>query len=86
MSDAETLTTATEPTAPSSTTPPAPEEGPAAGGAGQDSLRGPGRPDDHRLFGYPVVKNLVMSFQGYALRTFISGRLPGWVWTTTWPW
>lgn len=28
------------------------------------------------LFGYPVVKNLVMSFQDYTLRTFFTGRAP----------
>ena len=30
------------------------------------------------LFGYPVVKNLTMSFQDYTLRTFFTGRAP-WV-------
>src|SRR3954451_10082249 len=30
------------------------------------------------LFGYPVVKNLVMSFQDYSLRTFFTGEAP-WV-------
>ena len=30
------------------------------------------------LFGYPVVKNLVMSFQDYGLRTFFTGEAP-WV-------
>src|SRR5918997_6484594 len=30
------------------------------------------------LFGYPVVKNLVMSFQNYTLRTFINNQAP-WV-------
>ena len=30
------------------------------------------------LFGYPVVKNLVMSFQDYNLRTFFTGEAP-WV-------
>ncbi|HEY9293356.1 MAG TPA: sugar ABC transporter permease [Microlunatus sp.] len=32
------------------------------------------------LFGYPVVKNLLMSFQEYTLRTFITGEAPwvGW--------
>jgi multiple sugar transport system permease protein len=30
------------------------------------------------LFGYPVVKNLVMSFQDYTLRTFFTGEAP-WV-------
>ncbi|QDP95847.1 sugar ABC transporter permease [Microlunatus elymi] len=30
------------------------------------------------LFGYPVVKNLLMSFQEYTLRTFITGEAP-WV-------
>jgi multiple sugar transport system permease protein len=30
------------------------------------------------LFGYPVVKNLTMSFQEYTLRTFFTGRAP-WV-------
>jgi multiple sugar transport system permease protein len=28
------------------------------------------------LFGYPVVKNLIMSFQNYTLRTFINGKAP----------
>lgn len=28
------------------------------------------------LFGYPVLKNLLMSFQEYTLRTFISGEAP----------
>ncbi|HSU35223.1 MAG TPA: sugar ABC transporter permease, partial [Propionibacteriaceae bacterium] len=30
------------------------------------------------LFGYPVVKNLTMSFQEYTLRTFFTGKAP-WV-------
>jgi multiple sugar transport system permease protein len=30
------------------------------------------------LFGYPVVKNLMMSFQEYTLRTFFTGKAP-WV-------
>ncbi|HET9138154.1 hypothetical protein [Actinophytocola sp.] len=30
------------------------------------------------LFGYPVIKNLVMSFQDYSLRTFFTGEAP-WV-------
>jgi len=30
------------------------------------------------LFGYPVVKNLTMSFQQYTLRTFFTGKAP-WV-------
>jgi multiple sugar transport system permease protein len=30
------------------------------------------------LFGYPVVKNLTMSFQNYTLRTFFTGKAP-WV-------
>ena len=30
------------------------------------------------LFGYPVVKNLTMSFQEYTLRTFFTGEAP-WV-------
>ena len=28
------------------------------------------------LFGYPIVKNLLMSFQDYTLRTFFTGRAP----------
>ena len=28
------------------------------------------------LFGYPVVKNLLMSFQDYGLRTFFTGEAP----------
>src|SRR6476620_2395215 len=30
------------------------------------------------LFGYPVVKNLAMSFQAYTLKTFFTGQAP-WV-------
>ena len=28
------------------------------------------------LFGYPVVKNVVMSFQDYGLKTFFTGQAP----------
>ena len=28
------------------------------------------------LFGYPVVKNLTMSFQDYSLKTFFTGKAP----------
>ncbi len=28
------------------------------------------------LFGYPVVKNLIMSFQDYSLKTFFTGKAP----------
>ena len=78
MSDAETLT-ATEPTAPSSDIAPAPR----GGGRRREEIAKvlfvvPAALTIVALFGYPVVKNLLMSFQNYTLRTFINGKAP-WV-------
>jgi multiple sugar transport system permease protein len=78
MSDAKTLTTATEPAAPSSETAP-----PRRGGRRGEEITKilfvvPAAVAIVGLFGYPVVKNLVMSFQNYTLRTFINGKAP-WV-------
>ena len=79
MSDARTLTTAAETTAPSTGTVPAPRR---RGRRGEDIAKilfvVPAALTLVALFGYPVVKNLVMSFQNYTLRTFINGRAP-WV-------
>ena len=78
MSDAKTLTTATEPAAPPSETAP-----PRRGGRRGEEIAKilfvvPAALTIIALFGYPVVKNLVMSFQNYTLRTFINGKAP-WV-------
>ena len=78
MSDAETLTTATEPTAPSSDPAPAPRRGRRGEEIAKILFVVPAALTIIALFGYPVVKNLVMSFQNYTLRTFISGEAP-WV-------
>ena len=84
MSDAETLTTATEPT-PVLRHRAGPQTRPARGDR-EDPLRGPAALTIIALFGYPVVKNLAMSFQNYTLRTFINGEARGWGCRTTWPW
>ena len=77
MSDAKTLTTATEPAAPSFDAPPR-----RGGRRGEEIAKilfvVPAALAIIALFGYPVVKNLVMSFQNYTLRTFINGKAP-WV-------
>src|SRR5215211_8362529 len=78
MSDAKTLTTATETAAP----PFAPAPARRIGRRGEEIAKiffvVPAALTIIALFGYPVVKNLVMSFQNYTLRTFISGEGP-WV-------
>jgi multiple sugar transport system permease protein len=83
MSDAETLTGqttrgATEPTAPYSATAPTPR----GSRRGEEIVKIlfvlPAALVIIALFGYPVVKNLLMSFQNYTLRTFINGEAP-WV-------
>jgi multiple sugar transport system permease protein len=78
MSNAQTLSTATEPTAPSSTTAPAPRRGRRREEIAKILFVVPAALTLIALFGYPVVKNLVMSFQNYTLRTFINGKAP-WV-------
>src|ERR671917_1144702 len=78
MSEAQTLSTATEPTAPSSPVPPAPRRGRRKEEIAKILFVVPAALTILALFGYPVVKNLVMSFQNYTLRTFINGQAP-WV-------
>lgn len=76
MSDAETLTTAAETAAPS------PETAPTrrAGRRGEDLAKimfvVPAALAIIALFGYPVVKNVIMGFQNYTLRTFVNGKAP----------
>ena len=78
MSDAQTLSTATEPIAPSSASAPAPRRGRRREEISKILFVVPAALTLIALFGYPVVKNLVMSFQNYTLRTFINGQAP-WV-------
>jgi multiple sugar transport system permease protein len=78
MSDAETLTTATEPTAPPSATAPVRRGGRRGEEIAKILFVVPAALTIIALFGYPVVKNLLMSFQNYTLRTFINGEAP-WV-------
>src|SRR4051794_18340173 len=78
MSDAETLTTTAEPTAPSSATEPTPRRGRLGEEITKILFVVPAALTIIALFGYPVVKNLVMSFQNYTLRTFVNAKAP-WV-------
>jgi len=78
MSDAETLTAATEPTAPFSVTAPTRRGGRRREEIAKILFVVPAALTIIPLFGYPVVKNLLMSFQNYTLRTFINGKAP-WV-------
>ena len=77
MSTPQTLTTAT-PTAPTSAPVPARRSGRRGEEIAKILFVVPAALTMIALFGYPVVKNLVMSFQNYTLRTFISGEAP-WV-------
>ena len=79
MSDSNTLTDAsTEAAAPSTRS----AAGPKTGRRGEEVEKVlfvvPAALTIIALFGYPVVKNLVMSFQDYTLRTFFTGEAP-WV-------
>jgi multiple sugar transport system permease protein len=78
MSDAETLTTATDTAGLSSATAPAPRRGRRREAVAKILFVVPAAVAIVFLFGYPVVKNLLMSFQNYTLRTFINGEAP-WV-------
>jgi multiple sugar transport system permease protein len=75
MSDAETMTATAQTTSPSSKTAPAHK-----GRRGEEIAKilfvVPAALAIVALFGYPVVKNLVMSFQDYGLRTFFTGEAP----------
>ena len=78
MSEAQTLSTGTEPTAPSFAPAPAPRRRRRREDLAKILFVVPAALTIVALFGYPVVKNLVMSFQSYTLRTFINGQAP-WV-------
>jgi multiple sugar transport system permease protein len=76
MSDAETVTAATQISPPPSATAPA-----RTWGRRQEELAKilfvvPAALAIVALFGYPVVKNLAMSFQDYTLKTFFTGEAP----------
>jgi multiple sugar transport system permease protein len=76
MSDAETIAADTPPASPSSATVPA-----SKGGRHREEIAKvlfvvPAALAIAALFGYPVVKNLVMSFQDYGLKTFFTGEAP----------
>ena len=77
MSEAELLTASTQSTSPSAKSAPA-----RKGRRGEELAKilfvVPAALALVALFGYPVVKNLVMSFQDYGLRTFFTGEAP-WV-------
>ena len=79
MSDSNTLTAASTDAATSTRPPPAPRKG----GRRREEVYKilfvvPAFLAIVALFGYPVVKNLTMSFQEYTLRTFFTGKAP-WV-------
>jgi multiple sugar transport system permease protein len=76
MSDARTLTTAAETAAPSTGTAPAHRKGRRGEEIAKILFVVPAALAILALFGYPVVKNLIMSFQNYTLRTFINGKAP----------
>jgi multiple sugar transport system permease protein len=76
MSDAETIAADTPPASPSSATVPA-----SKGGRHREEIAKvlfvvPAALALAALFGYPIVKNLVMSFQDYGLKTFFTGEAP----------
>jgi multiple sugar transport system permease protein len=78
MSDAELITATTKATSPSSKTAPASKRGRRGEEIAKILFVVPAALAIAALFGYPVVKNLVMSFQDYGLRTFFTGEAP-WV-------
>jgi multiple sugar transport system permease protein len=78
MSDAETIAAETPPASPSSSTAPTSKGGRRREEIAKILFVVPAALAIAALFGYPVVKNLVMSFQDYGLRTFFTGEAP-WV-------
>src|SRR5919112_2774008 len=76
MSDAETIAAETPPASPSSATVPASKRGRHGEEIAKILFVVPAALAIAALFGYPVVKNLVMSFQDYGLRTFFTGEAP----------
>jgi multiple sugar transport system permease protein len=77
MSEAELLTASTQSTSPSAKSAPA-RKGRRGAELAKILFVVPAALALVALFGYPVVKNLVMSFQDYGLRTFFTGEAP-WV-------
>ncbi|GAA2104199.1 sugar ABC transporter permease [Microlunatus panaciterrae] len=77
MSDAETLATASQTSSPITDTGPSRRRG---GRRREEFLKVlfvvPAALAIVALFGYPVVKNVVMSFQDYTLKTFFTGKAP----------
>jgi multiple sugar transport system permease protein len=81
MSEAKTLDSATRSERPSTSAAPArPRGGRLGEAAGKILFVVPAAIAIIVLFGYPVVKNITMSFQDYGLRTFFTGDAPwiGW--------
>lgn len=77
MSDAETLTASSRMRSPSPDTAPPPRRG----GRRREEITKilfvvPAALAIVALFGYPVVKNVLMSVQDYTLKTFFTGRAP----------
>lgn len=75
-SNAETLTATTETTSRPPHTAPARRRGRRGEEIGKILFVVPAALAIVALFGYPVVKNLAMSFQDYTLRTFFNGQAP----------
>jgi multiple sugar transport system permease protein len=85
MSDANLLTSGSTPSSPKNRATPTSDQTPAhrRGGRRREEVGKvlfvvPAALAILALFGYPVVKNLTMSFQEYTLRTFFTGKAP-WV-------
>jgi len=76
MSDAETIAAETPSASPSSATAPASKGGRRREEIAKILFVVPAALAIAALFGYPVVKNLVMSFQDYGLKTFFTGEAP----------
>src|SRR5690349_21230932 len=75
MSDAEMMTATPQTTSPSSRTAPA-HKGRRREEIAKILFVVPAALAIAALFGYPVVKNLIMSFQDYGLKTFFTGEAP----------
>lgn len=76
MSDAETITATTQITPPPFATAPARTRGRRREELAKILFVVPAALAIVALFGYPVVKNLAMSFQDYTLKTFFTGEAP----------
>lgn len=76
MSDAETITAATRVTSPPSQSAPVHTWGRRREEIAKVLFVVPAALAIVALFGYPVVKNVAMSFQDYGLKTFFTGEAP----------